>query len=88
LEGNTDENPLIVKVFVAMSDSSAETNLERNAMHPITVKRQQALKDVLDKSRHSKKLRGETHIDGKFFDSLNKIRWYCYCRSWKDCIVS
>ena len=61
MEGNSDENPLIVKVFVAMSDSSSETNLERNVMHPITAKRQQALKDVLDKSRHSKNLRGETH---------------------------
>jgi hypothetical protein len=38
-----------VKVFVAMN-SSSETSLERKAVHPNRVKRQQALNDVLDKS--------------------------------------
>ena len=34
VKGNSDENPLIVKAFVAISDSSSETSLERKAMHP------------------------------------------------------
>jgi len=61
--GNSRKNPLVVKVFVAMSNSSSETSLERKAVHPNRVKRQQALNDVLDKNRHSKKRKGATEDD-------------------------
>ena len=63
LEANSGHNPLIVKAFVAISDSSSETSLERKAMHPNRVKRQQALNAVLDKSRYSKKRKGATEDD-------------------------
>ena len=74
LEGNTDGNPLIVKAFIAMSDLSSETSPERKAIHPNRVKRQQALNDVLDKSRHLKKHKGATEEDdvSTFY---NKTTW-------------
>jgi hypothetical protein len=60
-----------VKAFVAINESSSETSLERKAIHPNRVKRQQALNAVLDKSRYSKKRKGVTEDD----DDSNKITW-------------
>lgn len=61
--GNSRKNPLFVKVFVAMSNSTSETSLESRAVHPNRVRRQQALNDVLYKNRHSKKRKGATEDD-------------------------
>jgi hypothetical protein len=74
VEGNSRRNPLIVKAFVAISDISSETSLERKAMHPNRVKRQQALNAILDKSRYSKKRKGATE-DDDVSTPYNKTTW-------------
>jgi len=73
LEGNTDGNPLVVKAFVAISDSSSETSHERKAMHPNRVKRQQYLNTVLDKSRYSKKRKGASYDFPQIIQSMNGL---------------
>jgi hypothetical protein len=75
LEGNTDGNPLIVKVFVAINDCLSEASLERKAIHPNRMKRQQALNCVLDKSRHSKKRKGATEDDDVSTPYSIKTTW-------------
>ncbi len=74
LEGNSRNNPLTVKLLVAMSISSSETSLERKTMHPNRVKRQHALNEVLDKSKHSKKRKGATE-DEDVSTPYSKTTW-------------
>ena len=74
VDGNSSKNPLIVKVIVDMSYSSSETNLDRNIMHPNRLKRQKALNNTLDKSRHSNKRKVATE-DNDVSTPYSKTTW-------------